>query len=245
MRRALAAALLLTAAPIARAESPRFGSFEFRLSGYLPNVDSEFRGRTPPCGTNPSCSPFADAFGNSRSLMFSAQLAKSLYVGFGTLDLGIGVGYWSKSGHGFVQGTNPPQPSADETALKFIPISVSLTYRFDWLVDQLGIPLAPYARASLLRYQWWVTNGAGDTASAGGTSGSGATNGYSFTGGIAFLLDFLDPTLAREMDNDTGINHTYLFVDVTKTFVSDFHSAASWDLSDAQPVWTGGILFVF
>jgi hypothetical protein len=234
MRHALLAAALLAAAPTARAESPRYGSFQFQLSGYLPNVDSEFHG---------VAHPFADAFGASRSLMFGAQLAKSLYVGFGTLDLGVGVGYWSKTGHGLVQGTNTPSP--DETALKFIPISLSLTYRFDWLADNYGIPLAPYARASLLRYQWWVTNGAGDTANAGGLSGSGATNGYSFTAGIAFLLDFLDPTMARDLDNDTGINHTYLFVDVTKTYVNNFNSNKSWDLSDAQPVWTGGILFVF
>ncbi len=233
MKRALLAVPLLLAAPAVRAESPRWGSFELRLSGYLPNVDSEFHG---------TAHPFADAFGNSRSLMFRAEVARSLFTQWGTLDLGVGAGYWSKSGKGLLQdGT----PSADETALKIIPISVSLTYRFDLTVEKLGIPLVPYVRLSFLRYQWWVTNGAGDTPTSHGASGSGATNGYSFTGGIAFLLDFLDEQLAREMDNDTGINHTYLFVDVTKFFVSNFHSATSWDLSDNQPVLTGGILFVF
>ncbi len=233
MRRTLLAAALLLGSPIARAESPRNGSFEFRFSGYMPNIDSEF-----PAGVH----PYADAFGNSRKLMFRAEVAKSLFTEYGALDLGIGVGYWAASGFGHLVGGGV---SADETSMKMIPLSLSLTYRFDWLVEKLGIPLAPYARASLLRYQWWVTNGNGDTPTVNGASGSGATHGYSFTGGIAFLLDFLDPTLAREMDNDTGINHTYLFVDVTKTYVNNFNSSTSWDLSDWHPVWTGGILFVF
>lgn len=245
MRSALLVAALLLAAPAARAESSRWGAVELRVSGYFPNIDSEFRGQTG-CGTSPSsptCSPFADAFGNSRNLMFQAALYKSLFTEYGTLDVGVGVGYWGKGGFALEQGSTAH--SLDEISFKIIPFSLSLNYRFDLLVDNYGIPLAPYVRVSLLHYQWWLTNAGGDTSSFGGKSASGGTNGYSFSGGIAFLLDFLDPTLARDADNDTGINHTYLFVDVTKTYVKDFGSNRSWDLSDAQPVWSGGILFIF
>jgi hypothetical protein len=241
MNRALLATALLLTAPLARAESPRWGAVELRISGYLPNVDAEFRGQSS-CGTSPSCTPFGDAFGTSRNLMFQAMVSKSIFTKFGTLDVGIGAGFWDKAGFALAQGSSAH--SRDEISFKIIPLSLTLTYRFDWLVETYGIPVAPYLRTSLLRYQWWLTNPSG-TSSFGGHSGSGATSGYSFTGGIAFLLDFLDPTLARDADNDTGINHTYVFVDVTKTYVKSFGSSKSWDLSDAQPVWSAGIIFVF
>ena len=48
------------------------------------------------------------------------------------------------------------------------------------------------------------------------------------------------------MDRDTGINHTYIFVDVTKSYINDFGSASSWNLSDDRNIAiSGGLLFVF
>ncbi len=229
---ALAAALPARAAGEGK-ESPRWGAFELSLGGYKPRIDTEFGG---------AATPWATAFGDGRGLIFRADLSRSLFVGYGSLDVGIGAGYFEKSGHGLLpDGT----VSADETAFKMIPLRLTLTYRFDVLADRYGIPLTPYGRVSLDRYQWWVNNGSGSTSSSGGKSGSGATNGYSFSGGLALLLDFFDQGLAREMDRDTGINHTYLFVDVTKSYVSDFHSRTSWDLSDEKVSVSGGILFVF
>ena len=51
--------------------------------------------------------------------------------------------------------------------------------------------------------------------------------------------------LARELDNDTGINHTMLVFDVSKTRMDDFGSKKSWDLSDTKPTYSFGLLFVF
>jgi len=135
--------------------------------------------------------------------------------------------------------------SSDPTAFKVVPTRASLTYRFDLLANQYPIPLVPYARVSLDRYNWWINNGSGGTASAGGRSGRGATNGYSFSGGVAFLLDFIDRGLARDMDRETGINSTYVFVDFTKSYISDFGSSSSWDISDDKVTISGGLLFVF
>ena len=47
------------------------------------------------------------------------------------------------------------------------------------------------------------------------------------------------------MDRDTGINHTYLFVDFTKSYVNGFGSSSSWDLSDDRVTISGGLLFQF
>jgi hypothetical protein len=127
----------------------------------------------------------------------------------------------------------------DDTSLRIVPTSLTLTYRFDWLATRHGIPLAFYARGALERYNWWVTDGGGDWAE------KGATHGWSATGGVAFLLDFIDAGLARELDTDTGVNDTWLFFDVTTTKVDDFGSSKSWDLSGEELSLSGGLMFVF
>src|SRR5690349_10418310 len=131
--------------------------------------------------------------------------------------------------------------------MRVFPTRLSVTYRYDQLAERYRwLPLAPYVRASFERYNWSVYNGSGNTAQAGSHSGYGATNGYSICAGVAFLLDSIDPDLAREADRDTGINHTYLFVDFTKSYIKDFGSSTSWDLSDDRKATvSGGILFVF
>lgn len=236
MIRVLLAALALAAAVPALAQpTPRYGSFQLSLETYRPNIDAEFGGAK---------APYQDAFGGKRNIMFRADVAYALIASYGSLELGFGAGYWEKYGHGFdLQGG----PSPDPTALKVIPTRVSLTYRFDVLSNQYRwFPLAPYARFSLDRYWWWVNNGAGQTADANGKAGSGATNGYSLTAGLAIDLGAIDPTLARDMDRDSGVNHTYLFGEITKSSVKDFGSSGSWDLSDDRSVsYAAGLLFAF
>jgi hypothetical protein len=240
---ALALISALAAAP-ARAEfkpSPRWGSFEVSLGGWRPKIDDEFGGLA---------SPYRDSFGSGKALFFRADAAYSLYVGYGSLDVGGGAGYMEKYGKGFnLDGTR----SSDTTGLQVIPVRAHLTYRLDWFADRYGIPLAPYARFSIDRYHWRVTNGAGQvsktlptTASPTILSGNGATMGWSISGGMALQLDFFDKQLSKDMDNNTGINHTYLFVDFTKSKINDFGSSTSWNLSDTAGVTiSGGLLFVF
>jgi len=236
-RAALAAALgaaLLGAAGPAAAQSPRWGTFELQLSGYTPNIDAEFAGARTPWRT---------AFGDGRGWMFRVEVAKTLFREFGSIDVGFGAGYYEQYGKGLLpDGTR----SGDSTAFKVMPTRLFATYRFDWLAERYGIPFAPYARLAFERYNWWVNAGSGNTASFNGASGYGATNGWSFGGGLALMLDVFDTGLAREMDRDTGINHTYLFLEFTKSNVKNFGSSSSWDLSDAKSAtMAGGILFVF
>jgi hypothetical protein len=229
MKRVAAFALLTALATAARgAESPRWGSFELGAGTYLPDIDSEFP---------PSSGPYAATLGG-RGWMFRIGAAKAIFshMPVGSLEVGLQSGYFQKKG----EGLNPDgSRSGDETALKMIPVSAVLTYRFDWLADRYRIPFAPYGRVGLERFHWWVTDG------DGGRAESGATNGWSMTGGLAFLLDVVDSQLARELDNDTGVNHTYLFFEVTKRTVDDFGSSKSWDMSDANVGYSGGLLFVF
>ena len=238
MRKLLLASMLAAAVPAAAQESkyasPRWGDFELSAGSYRPNIDSEFGGS----------GPFSTVFGNGRGVMFRADVAYSLFVNYGSLDVGVGAGYTQRTGKGQLPTGGA---SSDDTSLKIIPARISLTYRFDvFALQYRWMPLAPYARVSFDRYWWWVTNGSGDVAKSGGLSGSGATNGYSFSAGVAILLDSIDPALARDMDRDSGINHTYIFVDFTKSYIKDFGSSTSWDLSNDKTVQiSGGLLFQF
>jgi hypothetical protein len=224
-------ALAVAVAPVAvRAQpSPRLGSFELGAGTYRPDVDSGF--------TAPG--PYQQVFGSGRGWMLRAGIARSLFTRMGSLELGLRTGWFRDSGKGLVDSGGTLVASGDETTFNVIPSSVTLTYRFDWLVERYGIPFAPYGRVALERYNWWVTDGQGHWAK------EGATNGWSLTGGLAFLLDFLEPGAARTLDRETGVNHTYLFFDVTKSQVDDFGGSKSWDLSDERLSLGGGLLFIF
>ncbi len=223
---ALAAVLLLPAA--GRAESPRVGSFDLEVGQYRPNVDAEFAAKP---------GPWQSILGRSRPWLFRGTLSYDLTHYFGSLEIGFQTGYMQRGGYG---RTISGEPSSDPTAFHVIPTSAVLTYRLDWFADRWNVPLAPYGRVALERYNWWVTDGSGST------SRSGATNGWSYGLGLALLLDFFDPTLSRELDRETGINHTYVFAEARKTKVDDFGSKKSWDLSDDSRItWSVGMLFVF
>ena len=181
--------------------------------------------------------PWETNFGTKRPLTFSLHAAKALpWRTFGTVEFGVGVGWFRASGRArFLDLTVSP----DKTTFSMVPLTLSLTYRLDMLFDRWSIPIVPYGRAALVRDNWWVGGTTGSTVK------SGATNGYSYGGGVGLVLDFIDPTLARELDRDTGINHTLLVFDISKTKVDDFGSKSSWDLSDTQPTYSFGLLFVF
>jgi hypothetical protein len=221
----VAAALVAVLPATARAESPRWGSFDVAVGTYRPDVDSEF---------SSAPFPYQGAFGTKKGWMFRLAIARSIFTKAGSLEAGASAGFFQQSGHGQLAtgGVSP-----DETKFRMIPTSLFLTYRFDLLADRWNVPLAPYGRVALERYNWWVTDGSGST------SKDGATNGWSIAGGLALLLDFFDPGLAREMDQDSGVNHTYLFAEVKRAEVDDFGSSKSWILSDTS--FAGGLMFVF
>jgi hypothetical protein len=223
--------------------SPRWGSFQFSLSPFSPNIDSEF--------TNATAPPYATTFGTSRPLMVQGFFSKSVWITeVGALDVGVGAGWWQASGQG--QYTDPVTQvvlRGGSTSLMIIPLQIAASYRVDWFYDRFDIPLAPYVRGAILDYIW-STSGQADVSSwtsAAGTAyrGSGATFGWSATLGLALVLDALDPALARQMDYDVGINRTMLFFDFTRSSVNDFGSKTSWQLGPSFWAWSAGLLFVF
>ncbi len=248
MIRVLAVLAALAAASPALAQfdeklgpSPRWGSVDLGVQWYRPNVDAEFSQKP---------GPYELTFGTKKGWLLTLGVSKSLVISkVGTLDAGLRVGYFSDSGKGFVLSNtvvpgSPPEMlysvrAGANTTFHIVPTSAVLTYRFDSLVERYRIPLAPYGRVAFERYNWWITKG------AGGTAEKGATMGWSAAGGLAFLLDIIDPQLAREFDHESGVNHTYLFFEIVTGKIDDFGSSKSWDLSPEGLSLAGGMTFVF
>jgi hypothetical protein len=243
---AMALALALPAAAqspvIVSKESPRWGSFQLSLSPFSPNIDSEFPGAVYP--------PYATTFGTGRPLMVQLLFAKSVWTTeAGSLEVGVGAGYWQVWGLGFYQQADGTVLRGGSTSLMIIPLQVEATYRVDWFYERFDVPLAPYARFALVDYIWSASGQGGTSSwtSPTGTTyrGSGGTFGWSATLGLALVLDFFDPGLARQMDYDVGINRTMAFFDFTKSSVNDFGSSKSWQLAPSYWAWSAGLLFVF
>jgi len=214
---------------------PRAGSFEIFFAGYSPNIDSEFHN---------GATPYATTLGTGRGFTFHVSGAKTVYDKWGSVDVGVSVGWFRDTGHGVYAitsgGVTAGGASPETSSLNVIPTAVFGTYRFDWAVDRYNVPVVPYTRLALERYNWWVIG------SGGKTMQTGATNGWSVGFGLALLLDWFDRSLSRELQRDTGVRHTYAFVETVHASVNDFGSNKSWDMSDKQP-WTlgGGIRFDF
>jgi hypothetical protein len=232
----LAALAAVLAASAARAQDAapdapawKWGSVELGAGPYRPNIDAQFGG---------SAHPFRDNFGGSPAPMFRILVGKSIFDRFGTLEVGFKTGFYRKSGHALDQGI-PPQPTIDQTTFNVIPTSLTLTYRLDNIYERWKVPLVPYGRVALERYNWYVTKGSKWTQ-------HGATNGWSASVGLGLVLDWIDPGAARDLGNETGVAHTMLYGDLTKAKIDDFGSKKSWDLSPSQKLfWSGGLLVVF
>ena len=104
------------------------------------------------------------------------------------------------------------------------------------IYSQIKVPLVPYVGTGISYYIWWATNGVGHVSTWTGPNGKeytarGGVWGFHVQGGLKFLLDFIDPEAAMNINNSVGIKHTYLFAEYQGSFINDFYSGSSMDLS--------------
>lgn len=216
-----------------RGASSRTFYFEAKVSPFTPNIDSGFSGRKP----------YEATFGKSFMWLGEAELDFQLFQKFGSLAVGVSAGYAEKYGKAVIVGTG--EASSESTALHIVPIKALLVYRFDWLNLKFDIPLVPYLKAGPVIMPWWVTKGA-DIEIAGGFRGQGYKLGLAGVVGLAFCLDFLDRRLARDFDNSTGVNHSYLFAEGTLQNMVLFERASNTrplNLSSLHVVFGLGLEF--
>lgn len=214
--------------------TPQRFAVELRFGPYRPAIDSEFEGT--------GRAPYREFFGNKRRLMSQIEVDYQLWRGFGSLGVGLGVGYFSASGNNpLADGSGI---SGDTSTLSLVPLSASLVYRFDYTYLRWRVPLVPYAKTGFDYVIWRVKNGNDEVARdpSGGT-GRGGTTGWHVAAGLQLVLDFFDPNSARQFDREVGVNHTYLFVEYGRWDVSGFGSDNKLRLGDTT--WLAGLMFEF
>jgi len=223
-----------------RYQSPRNFALEFRAGPYAPQVDNEFSGT--------ESAPHEQFFGNSTRLMFQVELDYQFFQSFGSLAVSAAGGYFTEQARSFVAPQSPgdalEERSGDQTALTIFPLSVGLVYRFDVTARRWNLPIVPYGKLGLDYFIWSVTDGSDKISNpADGPRGTGATRGWYAAAGAAFLLDFLDPGSAQELDSEIGVNHTYAFVEIVRHDVSGLGQSRPLQLGDTT--WQVGLMFEF
>ncbi len=197
-----------------RMESPKNQMLEIKLGSIRPLIGEE---------DGLSGDPYEDAFGSSGMLLLELEMERYFYQGIGTAGVGFSVGYAEKYGRAqVIDGSgNITGDAAEATGLMVLPLRLHAVYRFDWAALKFNIPFVPYAKAGLAATPWWVSKG-GELEQVGEQKAIGTRFGYAGTLGISFLMDFLEPRLARDFDSDLGVNHSYLFAEFTYADVNNF-----------------------
>ncbi len=234
--------------------TPKQWAMELRFGPYAPDVDSEFAGRT----VNPpyNGAPYKTVFGGKRHLMSQLEFDWQFFQGFGSLAAGVAIGYYAVSAKAFVTDpstgtcvpatdpkTGPCKLSGDTTSLRLIPIAALLVYRWDVAAQRWSIPLVPYGKLGLNYTFWQINDGNGNVPSFGGGHGSGGTLGWQVAGGISLLLDILDSDSARNLDIETGINHSYVFFEWNNVDASGLGMSNKLHVGDSR--WVLGLMFEF
>lgn len=153
------------------------------------------------------------------------------------IEVGIEGSYLSASGKGVQpqhEQQDPTHPPGGKVTYRQVPLNLFVLARGVFREDQL---LVPYAGGGFSRVFY-------RTRVEGGDKRSGSVNGYHARGGVQVLLDRLEADSARNLYEDFGIHHTYLFVEGKYTRArADTATGGSANIGGTS--WLGGLLFEF
>ena len=205
--------LFLFTTPLLFAQSEHNSLIEIHFGFFTPNIDQE-RVLT--------AKPYKDIFdkdGLRFGASYSFELISQDYLG--TFSILSGIEYFMVSGYGKYEN-NPTEKSQDETKLTMIPMEIALVYNLDQLQNLLNIPFVFYAKLGLNYNFWWITNGLGSTVDYDSGSSHGGKKGWHYGLGVRFLLDVLDSDSAISLDNQYGINGSYIFIEYNSSKIDNF-----------------------
>ncbi|HEY2732913.1 MAG TPA: MXAN_2562 family outer membrane beta-barrel protein [Polyangiales bacterium] len=146
------------------------------------------------------------------------------------LTLGGSIGTIGFSGHALA--LNSDVTVSEKTTLSLIPITGVIGFRFDGLARRFRVPLVLTARGGWEWMHWSTGTGARDDA-------AGWSVGPVISAQVALDLDSFEPGGARNLDEEWGINHTFVFAEIYR-FIPVAKSLALGDTS-----WLAGLGFIF
>jgi hypothetical protein len=197
--------------------SPERFTIELRIGPYSPSM-----------GGNDA---FKQFFNGDSGPLLAAELDVIAYRIKDILYLsgGGGIGTAVYSGHTIDLAG---MPTSEETSLNLLPLNLLAVARFDALPRKLGIP---FILTGKLGYQWmhWKTD------SGGTDTHDGWSIGVLWAGQIALDLDTFDHRAARTMDEEWGINHSFVYLELF-----GFEPSGK-SLPVGDRTWCTGLGFVF
>jgi hypothetical protein len=179
-----------------------------------------------------------------------------LWDDFGSLQLGVGLGYTFITGHALeLDANNQPDDkkpiSHAKVALHMYQIRPQLTYIFNPYVDY--VPLVPYARAALIAHGYSFLE-LGKNVSETNADGkvikpNGIRFGYQAALGLMLRLDFLDRGAVRSARSGGLFDHIYLKSELSFTKIDGFGTKGfQFSPKDVMGtglplMWTFGLVF--
>lgn len=194
--------------------SPEFFALELRGGPYSPNSD-------------PVAMLYPDDSGPMLAVEFDVMFLRIPYVG--RVGVGMGLG-WARLTDKALDATTMMRTD-EEIVLTVIDIPVMGVLRIDALSRELDIPLLLTGKLGVDFVLW--DEDKGETQ-----SGSGLGIGLRWGVNAALELDFFDRAAARSLDEEWGINHTYLFFEY-------WGSTAEDDFALGDQTWSIGLGFLF
>lgn len=241
-------ALLLLAPRLAAAQevlpeadvyhSPQHFALEIKLGPFTPNIDAGLGSK-----------PYQELFGDDPGLMIQTEFDFQIWRGFGSIGVGGSIGYFDKGAAPFADNGASGSPAtgddrvAGETSITLVPLALLAVYRFDVLSERYNIPLVPYIKLGLAYTLWFIYRGDGSIADYEGDEAEGGSFGWQLNIGVALLLDIFEPQSAKSLDDDLGINNTYLFIEFYHLDAAGFSGDTALDVGDTSLL--GGLAIEF
>jgi len=236
-------------------ESPQHFALELRVGSFHQAIDEQLGlGTAGPfhqifCSTREPTAPAGSTVGCPMRFRVGLEFDWQI-VRLGPVA-NLGIGAFAQYGNAFAQApatagmtsSDPTQWRRTEqtTSLQAINTAIFGVFRLDGLARKVRwLPLAPYAKAGVALAPWWVTIGeqtARDPIT--GQDAVGLSHGLFVGGGLSVLLDVFEPQAARQWDQMSGVNHSYLFFELQYTYLGGF-GRRTLDLGGIG--WTAGIM---
>jgi hypothetical protein len=166
-------------------DSPMWWAVELKLGPYRPDNTQQ-----------------KQIFGNDRGWLLSLEADVTfLHIPYvGQLQAGLGWGWAKYDGKARLADNSK---SGETTTLTIYPISALAVLRVDALARNTVIPLTFAAKLGYDFVRWTTDTGKSNDA-------NGLNTGFRWGGQAALELDFFDHQAARRLDEEWGINHTFL-----------------------------------
>lgn len=210
--------LLATIPNLARADSPERVAIDLGVGPYSPNGDRQ---------------QFDQFFAGDRGPLLTLDANFYIYdiPYVGPLGIAASGGWARYAGHACSDVTCTSK-TAEEVRYDLFPVAVMATLRFDALHDHWRTPLFLQGNIGVEYVRFRSTRG-------GVRDTFGGEFGLRWQAQVGLYLDVFEPRAARALDENHGINHSYLYFELRGSTATGVFPVAD------RFTWLGGLGLVF